>query len=183
MDSRLGAKEVRAFHHKVRNDTYEKGMVYSRLHSCPARRPHVDVTSNFAPILFGWDLPDLYAATLESGAHWQMINAWRPLKTIKKSPVVVCDTASVQWEDYMAVPQPEVGPDVDGYWLQRPTENVEGKGHEWWYMGEQEPDDVLLFLQHDSEGRQVVPHTSVDLPGPVPEEARESVEVRLVVIY
>lgn len=179
--NRLGASAVKAFHHVVRNTPYVDGMAYTRTHRCPARRPHVDVTSAFAPILMGWDCPELLKDCEENGKHWQMVNAWRPLKTIRRSPVCVADTASVDWEDYLIVPQPEVGPGVEGYWVQRPQK--EGRAHDWWYMAEQTPEEVLLFLQHDSKGAQVVAHTSFALPGPEPDEVRESIEVRLMVVY
>lgn len=172
---------MKAFHWKVRNATYEPGMEYTRLHACPARRPHVDVTSNFAPILFNWDCPELYKDAIENKKYWKMLNIWRPLRTIRRNPVVVANTASVSWDDYLIVPQPEVGPGVEGYWIQNPA--GEECKYDWWYMSAQTPEDVLLFLQHDSDGSQVIPHTSFALPGPVPEEARESIEVRLVVIY
>ncbi|KAK1840958.1 hypothetical protein CCHR01_16408 [Colletotrichum chrysophilum] len=178
---RLGASEVKAFHHVVRNVTYEDGMAYNRKHRCPARRPHVDVTDKFAPILMSWDCPDMHADVHANGKHWQMVNAWRPLKTVRKNPVTVADTASMAWEDYLTVPQPEVGPGVEGFWLQRPQDA--DRRHDWWYMADQTPEEVLLFLQHDSEGAQVVAHTSFTQPGPVPKEPRESIEVRLFVVY
>ncbi|KAJ0339608.1 hypothetical protein KNSL1_011952 [Colletotrichum chrysophilum] len=149
----LGASEVKAFHHVVRNVTYEDGMAYNRKHRCPARRPHVDVTDKFAPILMSWDCPDMHADVHANGKHWQMVNAWRPLKTVRKNPVTVADTASMAWEDYLTVPQPEVGPGVEGFWLQRPQDA--DRRHDWWYMADQTPEEVLLFLQHDSEGYHI----------------------------
>ncbi|TDZ14034.1 Gibberellin cluster GA4 desaturase [Colletotrichum spinosum] len=181
LKEQLCASQVKAFHHVVRNVTYEDGMVYTRKHRCPARRPHVDVTSRFAPTLMSWDCPDMHADVHANGKHWQMVNAWRPLKTVRKNPVTVAETGSMAWEDYLVVPQPEVGPGVEGYWLQRPQDAE--RQHKWWYMADQTPEDVLLFLQHDSEGAQVVAHTSFSLPGPAPAEPRESIEVRLFVVY
>ncbi|GJC86159.1 gibberellin cluster GA4 desaturase [Colletotrichum liriopes] len=178
---RLGASEVKAFHHVVRNVTYEEGMAYTRKHRCPARRPHVDVTNKFAPILMSWDCPEMHADVHTNGKHWQMVNAWRPLKTVRKNPVTVANTASMAWDDYLIVPQPEVGPGVEGFWLQTPQDA--GRRHDWWYMADQTPEEVLLFLQHDSKGAQVVAHTSFTLPGPMPKEPRESIEVRLFVVY
>ncbi|KAI8280700.1 hypothetical protein K4K59_008490 [Colletotrichum sp. SAR11_240] len=129
LKEQLGASEVKAFHHVVRNVTYENGMAYTRKHRCPARRPHVDVTDKFAPILMSWDCPDMHADVHGNGKHWQMVNAWRPLKTVRKNPVTVADTASMAWDDYLTVPQPEVGPGVEGFWLQRP-QDVDRK-HDW----------------------------------------------------
>lgn len=82
--NRLGASEVRAYHYKVRNENYVPGAAYIRHHAGPAVRPHVDVSTSFAPILFNWDLPELYQETLENGKHWQMVNIWRPLKLIRR---------------------------------------------------------------------------------------------------
>lgn len=114
------------------------------------------------------------------GKHWQIVNAWKPIETVHRDPLAVVDTRTVAWEDYVTVKHPESGPDVEQWYL---TRKKDGGEHAWWWVSEQTPDEVVLFRQFDSEGRQVVPHCSVQLPGPVPEEARRSIETRFIVVY
>lgn len=156
-------------------------MTDARKYSGPALRPHVDITSTFGPTLFRYQGQELYKDVTENHKHWQIVNAWRPLKTIRKDPLVVADATSVAWEDYLVIPQPEAGPGVEGWFLQKPTQAA--NEHSWWYLSEQTPEEVLLFRQYDSQGDPVVPHTAISFPGPVREEARESIEVRMFVVY
>lgn len=172
--SRLGASSVKAFHYKVRDQT--PGGSYSPHQSGPAIRPHVDVTSTFAPILFSWTHPELYKDVIVQKRRWHMLNAWRPLKTVRRDPLALADARSVSVDDYLTILQPERGPDVNSWFLQKRS------GQSWWYMAEQTPEDLLLFVQHDSEGGPVVPHSSFSLPTSS-DKPRESIEVRMVVVY
>lgn len=136
------------------------------------------MTSTFAPILFGGVQPDLKTAAVEGQKRWYMLNTWQPLKTVQRDPLALADKASVRPEDRLSVPQPERGADVSSWFLQKSS------GHRWWYMREQTPDDLLLFLQYDSEGGPVVPHTAFSLPGTSADDPpRESIEVRMVVVF
>lgn len=134
------------------------------------------MTSKFAPILFSGVQPGLHSDAVKDGRRWCMLNAWRPLRTVKRDPLAVADKASVGLDDHLTVPQPERGPDVNSWFLQKRS------GHRWWYMEEQTPEDLLLFLQYDSDGGPVVPHTALSLPKSSG-EARESIEVRMVVVF
>ncbi|KAI1073629.1 hypothetical protein F5B20DRAFT_497541 [Whalleya microplaca] len=177
----LGASFVKAFSHKVRNKTYNPSATDARSYSGPALRPHVDITSKFAPLLLRYQATELFKKISEENKHWQIINAWRPIKTVRRDPLVVADATSVALEDHLLVPSPEVGPGVEGWFLKKPSK--EHSKHSWWYLNEQTPEEVLLFRQYDSEGSPVVPHTAISFPGPVPDEARESIEVRMIVVY
>ncbi|CAN8105966.1 unnamed protein product [Discula destructiva] len=170
----LGASSVKAFHHKYRDQ--KPGGPYGPNHGGPAKRPHVDVTSTFAPILFSWIHPELYKDVIAHKRRWHMLTVWRPLKTVRRDPLALLDATSVGLDDFLTIQQPDRGPEVTSWFLQKSS------GHRWWYMAEQTPEELLLFLQHDSEGGPVVPHASISLPTSS-EEARESIEVRVVVVY
>lgn len=76
------------------------------------------------------------------------------------------------------VPNPEQGRGMEGYFTKA------SEGHRWCYFSEQQQDEALLFRQYDSEGATAVPHTAIATPGEGEGEvARESIEVRLFVVY
>lgn len=58
--------------------------------------------------------------------------------------------------------------------------------HKWYYLYEQQPDELLLFKQHDSDPNaktRGVPHSSFPYPGTEHLENRLSIEVRAIVCY
>lgn len=106
-----------------------------------------------------------------------LINVWRPLKTIKRDPLAVCDWASVTPAKDM-VPLRFVTP---GGWNEL-AKWRSSEAHKWYYLSAQTPEEPLLFLQWDSEAPtgKNVPHTAfVDgeyADGPT----RESIEIKMV---
>jgi hypothetical protein len=60
--------------------------------------------------------------------------------------------------------------------------------HEWYYCSDMRPDEGWLLKIFDSEGGKngicgPAPHTSFELPGEVPKEARTSCEFRTLVFW
>lgn len=55
----------------------------------------------------------------------------------------------------------------------------------WMYLSNQLPNELLMFRQSDSEGRNGVPHCSFELKLPEGEtaERRESIEVRMIAYF
>lgn len=174
--TRLGASSVKAYSQIVRNQKYEGG-AYSTEYKGPATRPHIDISADFAPKLFSGVNPEAYKDATENNKRWCLVNAWRPLKTVQRDPLAVCDRTTVRAEELLRVAQPDRGPDTASWFLQKGS-----GGHGWWYMSGQTPEDLLLFMQHDSDGGMVVPHASFSLPAQ-PDEARESIEVRLIAVF
>ena len=142
------------------------------------------------------------------GPRWALFSIWRPLKTVRRDPLALSSTATFPKEDY--VPFSVLFPtgvkgcdddedgDGDGDGSAGHREEVylahgsskEGEEHEWYWIKEQQPEEVLVIQLLDSEaekeGRGVaggVMHSAVTLEGTEHEEARESVEVRCCAIW
>ena len=122
--------------------------------------------------------------------HWQVVNLWRPLATIKKDPLCVADYTTVPQSDLAAIEYPR-GPtkDVENYWVNSGLEDGqadEDLRHKWYYMHEQTPDEVLLFKTYDSdEGAKTkgVSHSAVRVDGTDDVPTRQSIEMRAFVCY
>lgn len=128
-----------------------------------------------------YHLPD-EASTLLKG-RFQIINVWRPIKTIYKDPLAVADAHSVPDSDL--VPVKLIYPNREGEtYTVRPN-----TAHKWYYRYGQTPNIVTLIKCFDSkvDGRaRRVPHTAFVNPetaakGEYPE--RESIEIRALVFH
>lgn len=137
---------------------------------------HIDQSYTAAYQRVSYHLP-LEAPTLLA-SRYQIINVWRPIKTIRRDPLGVADARSVSDEEL--VPIGLIYPDRAGE-----TCSVKfSGGHRWHYVNEQTPEEVLLIKCFDSEtdGRaRRVPHSAFVDGERVGEETRESIEVRALV--
>lgn len=145
-------------------------------------RPHVD----FAPIHASNFIKKIRPANYQEyeGRRWQVINFWRPLRTIVRDPFTVADARTVPESDELLHVAYKNTP--------RETESfltLAGKHgtHQWFYYPGQEPDEVLAFKIYDSAPRypdvRIVPHTSfrgLDVIGALP---RYSIEIRFFIAY
>ncbi len=139
----------------------------------PVNRVHIDQSYSAAKSRVPHHLP-VEAETLLS-TRYQIINVWRPIKTILKDPLAVADADSIPESDL--VPVALIYPDRRG---ETPTVRP-NKEHRWYYLYGQTPEEVMLIKCHDSkiDGRaRRVPHTAF-----ANEEARESIEVRALVFH
>lgn len=124
------------------------------------------------------------ARYVASGRRWQVVGIWRPLETIKRNPLALCDARSVREEDLVAM-QRMYG-DRKGMIGVLRAGNGEGGGHRWYWVNEQRPEEAWLFKHFDSqpgEGVTQCAHVSFDLPGTESLPPRESVEFRALVFY
>jgi len=144
----------------------------------PVQRVHIDQSYAAGPQRVEYHLPS-EAPTLLKG-RYQIINVWRPIKTIFKDPLGVASATSVQDEDL--VPVKLIYPNRVGETCTvKPNEK-----HEWHYLHGQTPGEPLLIKCFDSktDGRaRRVPHSAF-----VDEEykdtySRESIEVRTLVFH
>lgn len=133
---------------------------------------------------------DTSIETILATGKWKMINLWRPIKTIKRDPLAVLDTRSAAEEDIITTEQEyEPGYKVKNSWLKsgiEPDEPDEKIQHLWYYMSEQQPDEVVAFKMFDGAKDATscgTAHTAVHVPGSEGEENRVSLEMRLFAIY
>ncbi len=147
----------------------------------PADRVHVDYTVKSGPQRTRDVLGDEEAERLfKSGARIAQVNVWRPIKgPVKRSPLALADASSIKPNELVATDQ--VFPDRVGEiynvahaWTQR-----------WYYASDMERDEVLLIKGWDSDDRRArfSPHGAFVLPDTENAPARESIEVRTLVVF
>ncbi|KAH8799347.1 hypothetical protein F5884DRAFT_863518 [Xylogone sp. PMI_703] len=106
----------------------------------------------------------------------RMVNIWRPISgPVKNWPLVVSDAQSISPDKILEFDRVLPGQLITArYGIQDPNTK-------WYYLNEQQQNEVLLFKNYDSDNSvaQGIPHTSVELPNAAPDTpARESCEVR-----
>jgi hypothetical protein len=148
----------------------------------PVQRVHIDQSYAAAPDRVTYHLPD-EASTLLKG-RFQIINVWRPIKTILKDPLGVAAANSVS--DDELVPIKLIYPHRTGEtYAVRPSKKGPG-GHKWHYLFQQSPSEVTLIKCFDSktDGRaRRVPHSAFIDEEFVEGVPRESIEVRALVFH
>lgn len=109
-----------------------------------------------------------------------VVNVWRPIKTIQRDPLALCDRRSVD-------PSKDIIPDrrvISGQVFEFGSP-VFNERHQWYYLNEQQPDEPLMFQQLGSEpgSNDAILHSAfVDsdhLDGP----PRESIEMKCFAFF
>ncbi|TVY67471.1 Aspirochlorine biosynthesis protein N [Lachnellula suecica] len=167
-----GANRVLIFDHTIRRASNTGGAPLRG----PVQRVHIDQSYKASAQRVEHHLP-AEAETLLQGRH-QIINVWRPIRTIRKDPLGVADANSVSDDDL--VPVGLIYPDRAGE-----TCSVKYQpSHRWHYLNEQTPAEVMLIKCFDSktDGRaRRVPHSAFVDEERESEDTRESIEVRALV--
>ncbi|EAW22302.1 uncharacterized protein NFIA_009820 [Aspergillus fischeri NRRL 181] len=194
-----GAKRVLAFHHAIRTRTgNEYGeQIKDRYQGVegPAYRVHIDQTPQGALSIVQFMFPDL-AEEVRNGS-FQVINVWRPLTRVKRDPLMVADTTEMPPEDLLLINRKYYnglhssnfvikydGRPATG---EGPTDGLSSGGkHSWWYIGDQEPTEALIFSSSGfRNGKAIIgtAHGAFCLPDQDQYPARQSIECRCVAIY
>ena len=140
------------------------------------QRVHIDQTSAAARSRVPHHLPDDAERLTQS--RFQLINVWRPIRTIRRDPLAVADSTSVRDEDLVTIPL--IYPNRKGETLAVRY----NEGQRWYYKSGLTPEEVILIKCFDSEDGLRVPHSAFVDPGAEGvEEQRESIEVRALVFY
>lgn len=174
-----GAEKVIAFGEVIRTDAVSTGD--GRL---PAYGAHVDygerTVRNFTEEILG---------QAEAGRWLQrrfvLMNLWRPLRPVYKTPLALCDASSVQHGD---LNDSEIrggldDPDRPPLWGFNLSYNPQ---HRWYYAPLMQPDEVLVFKLFDSDRSRVqwTGHTAFDDPAAERDAPpRESLEIRTISFY
>ncbi|GJC90932.1 hydroxylase/desaturase asaB [Colletotrichum liriopes] len=145
----------------------------------PVQRVHIDQSYKAALSRVPYHLPADAEELLKGRV--QIINVWRPIKTVQRDPLAVAEAGSVSDEDLVVTDL--IYPNRRGE-----TYAVRHKdGHQWYYKAGLSPDEVILIKCFDSktDGRaRRVPHTSfVDPSASQDVPPRESIEVRALVFH
>lgn len=179
LTERLGATSVHIFDVTRRSDGGTGAPNRDGLRG-PAGRVHVDYTVKSGPQRTRDVLGDAEAERLfKSGARIVQVNVWRPIRgPVKRSPLALADASSVKPHELIATDQ--IFPDRVGEiynvahaWTQR-----------WYYASDIDRDEVILIKGWDSDDTRArfAPHGAFHLPGSEDAPARESIEVRTLVV-
>lgn len=171
-----GASRVFIFDHTVRRAA--KGSSQSNPFRSPVKRVHIDQSYAASKNRVTFHRPDEAPELLKG--RYQIINVWRPIKTILKDPLAVADARSVPDSDL--VPVKLIYPDREGEtYAVKPDPGIK-----WFFRYGQTPDLVTLIKCFDSktDGRaRRVPHSAFVNPSTEDEAGRESIEVRALVFH
>ncbi|PVH82755.1 hypothetical protein DL98DRAFT_559291 [Cadophora sp. DSE1049] len=150
----------------------------------PVQRVHIDQSYAAAPNRVTYHLPD-EAETLLKG-RFQIINVWRPIKTILKDPLGVAAANSVLDEELVPIKLIYAHREGETLSVRPSKEGRSDGGHQWHYLFKQTPGEVMLIKCFDSktDGRaRRVPHSAFVDEEFEGEESRESIEVRALVFH
>jgi len=172
-----GATRVFIFDHTIRRAPVDirDGTIQLR---GPGKRVHIDQSYRASEDRVKYHLPGEADELLKK--RFQIINVWRPIKTILKDPLALADAHSVPENDL--IPAALIYPNRNGEtFVVKPNPK-----HQWYFKYAQRPDEPLFIKCYDSvdDGRpRRIPHTAFSDPAHENESPRESIEVRTLVFY
>ncbi|CAJ2513946.1 Uu.00g020650.m01.CDS01 [Anthostomella pinea] len=177
-----GAPRVVVFDHKTRSgpSNWHKLGEGNRQTRGPLLRAHVDQSYDGAELILRKYSPDDADELMKR--RYQIINIWRPVKTIYKDPLAVADASSVPDSDLLAAAIVYPSGKKDETWTMLPN-----AANRWYFKYAQRPDEVLLIkcfdsLERDGLARRV-PHSAFEDPEMKDREDRESIETRALLFY
>ncbi|KAE8153100.1 amino acid permease-domain-containing protein [Aspergillus avenaceus] len=172
-----GASRVFIFDHTIRRQSKDDRTPSAALRG-PVQRVHIDQSYEASASRVSHHLPEDAPELLKG--RFEIINVWRPIKTILKDPLTVGDAHTLPDSDL--IPIKLIYPNREGEtYSVRSNPNVK-----WYYRYGQTPDLVTLIKCFDSktDGRaRRVPHSAFTNPATENEAPRESIEVRALVFH
>ncbi len=144
------------------------------------QRVHNDQTAQSAERRVREHLPP-EEADQRLAQRFAIVNLWRPLATVERMPLALCDARSIAPED--AVPTDVVYPDT----VRETSLFTFNPRHSWYWFPRLRPDEALLLKTHDSRQSGVArfcAHTAFEDPtGAREAPARRSIELRALVFW
>ncbi|KAH7346690.1 hypothetical protein BKA65DRAFT_477870 [Rhexocercosporidium sp. MPI-PUGE-AT-0058] len=157
---------------------------------------HIDYTKDGTEALATksrYDIEDIGAEAMASGARVAAFSVWRPLKTVKRDPLAIMDRRSLDPNDLVEVRfrmpngrgEDKKGEFVCGAYNIKPENHAR---HMWYWLPEQSPEEVLIIKFTDSADPDTIstgsPHTCFNLDGTEGIlEPRESIEVKCIAFW
>ena len=171
-----GAEEVIAFGEVARTDN--RDAVQGQL---PSYGAHVDY-GDYTVREFAENVLGKTAAQKLLKLRYVLINLWRPITPVYRTPLAVCDASTVVRSDLndSEIRGGLMDPDRPPLYGFNLSYNPD---HRWYYVPEMQPDEILAFKLYDSDSGRVqwTGHTAFDDPGAPPEAPpRESIEIRTI---
>lgn len=120
----------------------------------------------------------------KSASRWAFVQIWKPLKTLVRDPLALCDSSTLSKEDWRFRQADD--PNISYSLLAHPEKEEK---HAWYYVHEMKPNEMFLFKGCDS--RQGEPgftgyagaHTAIVLPDSQDKPPRESIEARFFCLW
>ncbi|KAJ5816110.1 hypothetical protein N7447_008343 [Penicillium robsamsonii] len=171
-----GATQTVTFVHRVRCLVADTSLLANNC--APAHNVHSDFTPTGALHYLKTVVPDEQERNRLLAGRVLIINVWRPLQTIQRDPLTVCDWSSVNIQDEGVPTRLKLssGWNELGRYAFSPSQR-------WCYLNGQQPNEPLLFTQFDSskmdKGGFTVPHTAFVDPEYSASAARESLEIKM----
>lgn len=152
----------------------------------PALYPHGDTTDESALRLSQMILDHVPGIDLESCSRWAHYNIWRPITPPPQDyPLALCDARTISPADReVVVAHTETR--TAGTFVFETTGYLRNPGHRWCYFRDMTPDEVLVFVTHDSDParpHQVAHSASLDPTCPSGVQTRGSVEMRALALF
>jgi len=172
----LGAEKVLVFGEVARSDGSDTGEGQR-----PAYGAHVDYGERTVR-RFAEDILGAAEAARWLQRRFVLMNLWRPIRTVYRTPLALCDASSVRETD---LNDSEIrgglnDPNRESMFGFNLSYNPE---HRWYYVPRMEPEEILAFKLFDSDRSRVqwTGHTAFDDPAASPAApARESIEIRTI---
>lgn len=173
--SLTGAFRVLMFGDVARTDAPEAAQ--GRL---PSRGAHVDYEESTVRMFTQRHAPDEADELLKH--RFMLINLWRPIRTVERTPLALCDASTVEASDL----NPS---EVRGGLMDSNSPVMRGFNlsynprHRWYYAPRMRPEEILAFKLFDSETSAVqwTGHTAFDDPTSAPDAPpRQSLEIRTI---
>lgn len=146
---------------------------------------HLDYTEKSARQLMNWTLA-AHGMAVPRHSHFAFIQTWRALSPgPQDNSLCVCDGGSVRAEDAIPIDAIMGPPEVPGKCFEFRLCRF-GEGHNWHYLSDMEPDDVLLFKGFDSRYPRAMNamHSAFDNPlAGADAPPRHSIEARFLAFY
>jgi len=126
--------------------------------------------------------PDEYDDIITGRCRAKIINVWRPLQTVQNTPLILCDRQSVRSDDILEVDQ--VSPEK----VELSMSLKYHPSQKYYWLSRQSNEEILMFTSWDSVqdngSASHTPHGAYVNESYVnPIDPRESVEVRLIVMW
>jgi hypothetical protein len=171
---------MKTFKHRVRCLASDPATLADN--RAPAHSVHSDFTVAGALRNLTNTIPDPEEREQLLSKRVMIINIWRPLKTVTRDPLAVCDWGSLNHQND-GIANRLVLP---GGWNEL-GKYAFNESQKWYYLSGQRPQEALVFLQFDSEraeeGGVTVPHTAFVDPEFRDGPPRESIEIKMFAFF
>ncbi|KFY25079.1 hypothetical protein V491_01908 [Pseudogymnoascus sp. VKM F-3775] len=139
----------------------------------------IDYTHDYALELIEQLTGDRSKAETIKKSRVQMLNIWKPLRgPLRSWPLALCDLRSLSREDIITFDE------VHSTAVLESQQVIYNPSQKWYYLSNQEPNELIVFKSMDTVVRGEVAHGSFYDPNcPENEPPRESIELRVLVVY